>query len=1042
MAHPTIQPPEEPTPIDAAAARVGTRLNPAWALDEVLGVGGMATVFAATHTSGARAALKVLHAELSRDAELRERFLREGKIANCVDHPARVQVLGDEVSDRGEPFLVMELLVGSTLQRLLRRAGDTLPIEQLFPVLDTVLDLLERCHRAGIVHRDVKPANLFITADGQVKVLDFGLARARDRDAERRLTRSGQTYGTPAFMAPEQAMGLQNVDGRADLWSVGACLYTALSGRRLNHGRTDAESYLLAATQPAPSLARAAPHLPVEIVTFVDRALAFDRGRRFQSAAAMRAELRSLLMAHAAGRLAPGTLPRAPGVVVRANDVLEEGARTTTPGDGDGDGDGAAGAREEACQRVAAIWRQLAVVLGSARQYGFSHAYVTRGLGAVTEEVTRALAEDPAGLRWDVTPSAFTLSGQPVWHPDRPPFDRIPYQLFADGIRSIQLKPGITELELRDFAAILLRDRAVGGDEDSITALWDRRFEHIAYLAVDSFAEGDAAQREAFEQACGDLASGLLRIDGLWDEESLEGRAIQRNLEAMLRDSGPNVALAGGALDASSCAGLGAQLSTSLDHWRERFVDAFVEAYLDAVRRGDAVALLAALTEWTADQVVLHNLVLVFEMHAALRRAFAARGEGAALAGFRPAGEGAGRTEPRTWDALPGSVPGVHRALTAAMFPPTAIRAILEELITYGPDEGSTGASEEAAYARAGLTPPPPPVAPSIVEGLALALEAVPNGSLFGAACECYSVVQSERLREVLLGYLSRWVPGRELELAEILPRAPAPLALTLLRLLSTLRTPTAAAALDVALRSPHLEVRVRAIALLPDPAREGRTISDNPGSGQSVGAAERVREELQRLLEDPEPAARLEALRTIARIGLIAAGPTLVRHVQAPAFQERSVDERRAWLETVVRLNPTRAERLAIELLERRQLLPSEAHEQTREIAAAMLASFASTQEALIAAKEATKPRWGSSPAVRDAAARAVPAIAARLARRRSAEPAAEASPLSRRSSTLPPPASAPTPPPTSTGRSSVLPPHAAQAPALAPAAPAGRKT
>ena len=133
----------ELSPFDAAKARVGTMLNAKWRLDALLGVGGMGSVFAATHrNNGARAAVKVLHVEFARDDDIRDRFLREGKIANRVDHPARVQVIDDDASDRGEPFLVMELLEGATLERVTKRAGGMLPPDEALRVFDPVLDLL------------------------------------------------------------------------------------------------------------------------------------------------------------------------------------------------------------------------------------------------------------------------------------------------------------------------------------------------------------------------------------------------------------------------------------------------------------------------------------------------------------------------------------------------------------------------------------------------------------------------------------------------------------------------------------------------------------------------------------------------------------------------------------------------------------------------------------------------------------------------------------------------------------------------------------
>ncbi|WP_437778269.1 protein kinase domain-containing protein [Sorangium sp. So ce1097] len=958
--------------MDTAAARIGTALNAKWRLDDLLGVGGMGAVFAATHRRGSRAAVKVLHIEFARNAELRDRFLREGKIANRVDHPARVAVVEDDLSDRGEPFLVMELLTGTTLQRLATSAGGTLPVAQVLPVFDVVLDLLEKCHSIGIVHRDIKPANIFVTSAGHVKVLDFGIARMRDPD--RQATRAGLTFGTPAFMSPEQAMGVSGIDGRSDLWSVGASLFTLLSGKRLNRGRSESESYFLAATQTAPSIATEVPDLPVEIVAFVDKALAFERGSRFQSAAVMRAELRRLTAAHAAGQLTPSREKKAPRVLVRGNDAIDEDHEPPSVAQ-----------VEQTCQRLVGVWKQLALVLSNIRQYGWSHPHVNKGIHFAFDEITRTLAQNPLGVRWEVTPSAFTSGGQPIWQPDRPPFDRIPYQLFADGVRKIQIKAGVTEAELRDFAAILLRDQGfgVGEDDDAVTALWDRRFEHIAYLAIDQFAEGDHDPEE-FEEQCREIAAGaraLAQIESLWDESSLAGRALQRNVEAALAETG--AAASALAVDPLTRSTLGAQIALPAEQWSERYMEAFVDGYVDAVRHGDVERLTSALTSWTADQIVLHSYELAFEVQTMLRRAFAARLDG--LLRGAPGAPGApGRQRAA---APPLSLRSVDRALAQAMFPVEALRAILDDLATAHPEEGAGAAGQAAAgaapvgagaaqaaagAAQAAAGRSMAPLDPAIVEGLAHALDALEDGSLFGAACQCYGAVQSERLREVLFAYLRRWAPGREAELGDLLSRAPAPLALTLLQLLAQLRTPEALSALEAGFASPHVEVRISALAELPDAAAGDRA----PGG---AAAADRVRDELQKLLDDPAPPVRREALRLIGKLGVLAAGPTLVRRIVAPSFHDLPAAERRQWLETVAQLNPARAEKLAIELLEKRQLIPSEAIEQTRELAAHFLCQ-ARSYEALRAVKEATKPRWWNTPPVRDAAARAAVAIAARL--------------------------------------------------------------
>ncbi|WP_434043595.1 MULTISPECIES: protein kinase domain-containing protein [Sorangium] len=937
--------------MDTAAARIGTSLNAKWRLDDLLGVGGMGAVFAATHRRGSRAAVKVLHIEFARNAELRDRFLREGKIANRVDHPARVAVIEDDLSDRGEPFLVMELLTGTTLQRLASSAGGTLSVAQVLPVFDVVLDLLEKCHSIGIVHRDIKPANIFVTSAGHVKVLDFGIARMRD--PERQATRAGLTFGTPAFMSPEQAMGVSGIDGRSDLWSVGASLFTLLSGKRLNRGRSESESYFLAATQTAPSIATEVHDLPVEIVAFVDKALAFERGSRFQSAAAMRAELRRLTAAYAAGQLTPSREKKAPRVLVRGNDAIDEDQEPTS-----------IALVEQTCQRLVGVWKQLALVLSNIRQYGWNHPHVNKGIHFAFDEITRTLAQNPLGVRWEVTPSAFTSGGQPIWQPDRPPFDRIPYQLFADGVRKIQVKAGVTEAELRDFAAILLRDQSfgIGEDDDAVTALWDRRFEHIAYMAIDQFAAGDVDPEE-FEEECREIATGaraLAQIESLWDESSLAGRALQRNVEAALAETG--AAASALAIDPLTRSTLGAQIALPAEQWSERYMEAFVDGYVDAARHGDVGRLTTALTAWTADQIVLHSYEIAFEVQTMLRRAFAARLDGVQRSAPGAAGRRGAATPPL-------SLRSVDRALAHAMFPVEALRAILDDLATAHPDEAAAAGAGAATQAGPGRSMAP--LDPAIVEGLAHALDALDDGALFGAVCQCYSAVQSERLREVLFAYLRRWSPGREAELGDLLSRAPAPLALTLIQLLAQLKTPEALAALDAGFASPHVEVRISALAELPDAAG---------GEGAPAGgAAERVREELQKLLDDPALPVRREALRLIGKLGVLAAGPTLVRRIVAPSFHDLPAVERRQWIETVALLNPVRAEKLAIELLEKRQLIPSEAIEQTRELAAHFLCQ-ARSYEALRAVKEATKPRWWNTPPVRDAAARAAVAIAARL--------------------------------------------------------------
>ncbi len=275
-----------------AKARVGTVLRGKYTLDRVLGVGGMASVYVATHRNKKRFAVKVLHPELSLRTDIRTRFVREGYAANSVEHPGTVVVLDDDVADDGGAFLVMELLEGETVEERWERSGHKLAPDVVLSIGHQLLDVLASAHAHGVVHRDIKPANLFLTRDGRLKVLDFGIARVRDA-ASSHATQTGAMMGTPAFMAPEQALGkTSQIDALTDVWAVGATLFTLASGRLVHEGESPQAMMVQAATRPAPSLATLLPGLPPVVVEIVDRALAFEREARWPSAAAMRDAIR------------------------------------------------------------------------------------------------------------------------------------------------------------------------------------------------------------------------------------------------------------------------------------------------------------------------------------------------------------------------------------------------------------------------------------------------------------------------------------------------------------------------------------------------------------------------------------------------------------------------------------------------------------------------------------------------------------------------------------------------------------------------------
>jgi eukaryotic-like serine/threonine-protein kinase len=274
-----------------ARARVGTRLAGKWRLDALLGAGGMGVVYAATHRNGHRVAIKMLHPALSIDGSVKGRFLREGYIANAVGHPGAVRVVDDDTAEDGAVFLVMELLEGESFGGRARKEGHRLPLAEVTAMASAVLETLAAAHEKGIFHRDIKPDNIFATHDGGVKLLDFGIARLADPTGVS-FTGSGATMGTPAFMAPEQAMGdAEQVDGQSDLWALGATMFTLVAGRHVHEASSVNQQLVLAATRPAPRLLDAAPATPRALADVIDRALAFAKRDRFLTATGMRRAL-------------------------------------------------------------------------------------------------------------------------------------------------------------------------------------------------------------------------------------------------------------------------------------------------------------------------------------------------------------------------------------------------------------------------------------------------------------------------------------------------------------------------------------------------------------------------------------------------------------------------------------------------------------------------------------------------------------------------------------------------------------------------------
>jgi serine/threonine-protein kinase len=277
-----------------AAVRIGRTLRDKWHLDALIDVGGMAAVYAATHRNGMRGAVKILHRHRSLDPDIAARFRREGYIANKVSHPNAVRVLDDDLDEDGSVFIVMELLEGMTLRDRAGARGGTLPPDEVLLAVDQLLDVLAVAHDAAIIHRDVKPDNVLITDSGQIKILDFGIARLCEPSVQGHSeTIAGLPMGSPAFMSPEQARGRWDlVDCQSDVWSVGATMFTLLSGQDVHTAETIPELLSAIFTTPARSLAVALPGAHPALVEIVDRALQLRLADRWPDARTMNAAVR------------------------------------------------------------------------------------------------------------------------------------------------------------------------------------------------------------------------------------------------------------------------------------------------------------------------------------------------------------------------------------------------------------------------------------------------------------------------------------------------------------------------------------------------------------------------------------------------------------------------------------------------------------------------------------------------------------------------------------------------------------------------------
>lgn len=255
---------------------IGTTIAGRYVIERVIGEGGMATVYGATHKLVDRpCAVKVMNAQMATDATVRERFRREAKSAQSLAHPNVIEIFDQGETPDGTPYIVMELLTGKTLAEIIEKSGK-LPMQRAIPAMIQIARGIARAHDLGVVHRDLKPENIFVTArpDGSdlVKILDFGIARSR---GDSRLTNAGELFGTPQYLAPERIVGGE-AGPSVDLYALGVIFFEMTTGK-LPFEASDPTSFLIKHMKERPPLPRSLePRIPEKLEALVVQLLEKD----------------------------------------------------------------------------------------------------------------------------------------------------------------------------------------------------------------------------------------------------------------------------------------------------------------------------------------------------------------------------------------------------------------------------------------------------------------------------------------------------------------------------------------------------------------------------------------------------------------------------------------------------------------------------------------------------------------------------------------------------------------------------------------------
>lgn len=720
----------------------------------------MATVYVAHDAAEATVAVKVLSRDAAGDATQVAQFEAEARLLHRFDSPNTVRFIESGTTADQAPYYVMEFLHGVTLDQLALNQGGRMNVDEALVIADAALGAFEHFHELGVVHRDIKPANIVVTRLGEVKVIDFGAARV-EGEPDPALTRNTR-LGTPAYMSPEQALNAAaGVDPRSDIFSLGATLFRVLSGRKFRDVDSSDEAFVLAATTPPVSLARAAPDMPLSVIRLVDRSVAWNPADRYQDAASMREAIREILRAGATARESTTSDAQS-----RHKQMLQSLGRIVAREEGSLDPD----AQKEKLREIKEFFRHCSSVFGCAKQYDWKHDQTVDRRRKAFAALEQSLARYTEGLAWTLRPYSFDYLDETVWEPTSGT-DDIPYNLFSSGFRIVRVLPGLTFEEFESFLELMQTDpvKALPPEDDLSTVFIERRYKHVEAELVTSF---DVSLLQDHLDVQDELAQLRKEIEGQLDADFAE-RADVAGMLAAVGDGGlketdavaldfqksaaeqlaapPDTTFSG-----PVAAEMHQRLVGEASAWDDRTYAVLARAFRDAVGRGDRALLADPLRELVGEYIEAAN--------------------GAALARLVLDG------------GLELDDPDSRSEWFRCLLDRTSLPPFLREVTA-------------REYSTADALAP-------LVE----VLDAMP-GTVFQPLFQAYLATFGEPVAAHIRAYLSRHLNHNEKFVGEALATAAAELAQDLILLLCEKPGPGANAALQKAARNRSLKIRLRALS-------------------------------------------------------------------------------------------------------------------------------------------------------------------------------------------------------------------------------------